>query len=1079
MIKTFCLIFFVLLFCFQISAAPGATPESPILRSPSLNPDGSQIAFSYQGDIWTVAADGGRALRITIHNAYDTFPKWNKAGNAIAFSSNRFGNDDIFVVPAVGGLPKQLTYFSGGDRLNQWTADGTLYFTSSRLFRQVERFPEILTIPADGGTPVRKLDVLGYQPVMSPDKNFIAFVRGSCRITREAYRGSANRDIWLYNVASKKYSRLTEFNGNDFCPRWGENGTLYYISSQSGKYNVHALTPGKTADAKQITDFKEFGVRYLEISADGKRLVLERKNAIYTLAASGGEPAQVKVDIASDYRFDPKKYKTYSKGAEDYVISPNGKYTAFIVRGEVFLTKNDKEKSRTVNLSDHPYRDMDPAWLTDKAVIFSSDREGVRNLYMVTSADKKEAELFKTLKLKTTRLTNEEKPVTYPVMSPDRKKIAFLKGKGELVVADISDKGVLSNQVTLLNGWATINGICWSPDGKWLSYSKVDLDYNEEVFIHAADNGRKPVNVSMHPRMDMNPVWSPDGSKLGFSSQRNGMNVDIWFVWLRKKDWEKTKRDWDEFEEEPAKSAKKDTKDKKDKKDKGKKAKDKKKEVKPVVIDFEDIHLRLVQVTNLAGDEGGPAISKDGKTFYYTARTPTAKKPDLYSITWDRKKPKAVTKGGQDPDGVQLYGSHLYLLKSGGRLARINTNGNKMESLPFSAKMVINFPEEKKQIFEEVCRVLGDRFYDPNFHGRDWKKLNARYKPLVEATSCDKDFRDMVNFMLGQLNASHMGLYGGDTGEIQKQTTGLLGVEIDVHAKGVQVKQVIPDSPAARLSGKLEKGDIILAVDGQAIKKEINFYSLLINKVGERVLLEVENASGVKREVVIRPTRSLKNQLYDQWVNRRRSLTEKHSKGRLGYLHIRGMDMVSFERFERELTAAGYGKEGIVIDVRFNGGGWTTDYLMAVLSIKQHAYTVPRGSAANLEKEHKKFRNHYAFGERLPFPVWTRPSIALCNANSYSNAEIFSHAFKTLGFGTLVGVPTFGAVISTGGRMMINDFYVRLPHRGWFVKATDENMEHIPATPDIIVHNTPESKAQGRDQQLERAVAELLKQIDK
>lgn len=235
---------------------------------------------------------------------------------------------------------------------------------------------------------------------------------------------------------------------------------------------------------------------------------------------------------------------------------------------------------------------------------------------------------------------------------------------------------------------------------------------------------------------------------------------------------------------------------------------------------------------------------------------------------------------------------------------------------------------------------------------------------------------------------------------------------------------------------------------------------------------------GTNREVIIRPTSSLRRALYEEWVAEQKRLTEEYSNGQLGYIHIQGMNIPSYERFERELTASGYGKKGVVIDVRFNGGGSTTDMLMTILNTRQHAYTVPRGAASSLEKENKKFVDTYPFSERLPTPALMKPSIALCNENSYSNAEIFSHAYKTLGVGTLVGKPTFGAVISTGSYGLMNGSRVRMPFRAWYVKATEENMEHGPAVPDIIVENTPDGKANGQDLQLKKAVETLLKEME-
>ncbi|WP_300321102.1 S41 family peptidase [Idiomarina sp.] len=292
---------------------------------------------------------------------------------------------------------------------------------------------------------------------------------------------------------------------------------------------------------------------------------------------------------------------------------------------------------------------------------------------------------------------------------------------------------------------------------------------------------------------------------------------------------------------------------------------------------------------------------------------------------------------------------------------------------------------------------------------------------------------------------------------------------------GLEVTSVLNKSPAARDDSRLQVGDVITQVNQQSVK-DANFYELLNGYANQRVLLNIKRANE-DTEVVLWPTTSLSDEKYDNWVETRRAMTEEYSNGRLGYLHIRGMNWTSFERFERELMAAGYGKDGIVIDVRYNGGGWTTDYLMAVLNVEQHAYTIPRGATDDLDKNQKKFRNKYPYSERLPLSAWTKPSIAMSNENSYSNAEIFSHAYKALGIGKLVGRPTFGAVISTGAERLVDGSIVRMPFRGWWVKESDANMDFTPAQPDIEVFNPPAYKAKNVDPQLKRAVDELLKTL--
>ncbi|KPL14232.1 MAG: peptidase S41, partial [Bacteroides sp. SM23_62] len=622
----------------------------------------------------------------------------------------------------------------------------------------------------------------------------------------------------------------------------------------------------------------------------------------------------------------------------------------------------------------------------------------------------------------------------------------------------------------LVNHWNAPSGVRWSPDSKWLAYALRDLTFNGEIYIHAADGSKGPYNISMHPRQDHSPVWSRDGSKLGFISARNNLDDDIWFVWLRKEDSQKTKQDWEEEEEDdPQKS---------NGKDKGKdEEKEKKDKIEPVLIDFEDIHERLVQLTSLSGNEGNLAISKDGKTFYFTTRNPGNEGRDLFQIKWDGKDMKEVTRGGKNPYNVKLdpTGKFIYM-NIQGKLSRISTNGKEEENLPVAAKMKIDYQAELNQIFEEAWRALRDGFYDPEFHGKDWEGLKSKFKPYCMEASTKTDFMYMYNIMLGQLNASHMGLYGQDREQTQSERTGLLGINIAPRDKGVLIEHVVPDSPADKMASKLNAGDVILSVNGENVSGDISFWSLLANTTDEKILLAVEDTNGGQREVVIRPTGSLRTELYNEWVKERRKLTDEYSGGRLGYLHIRGMDIQSFERFERELTAAGHDKEGIVIDVRYNGGGWTTDYLMAVLNVKQHAYTIPRGADTTLSSN-KNYRDYYPFSERLPFFAWNKPSIALCNENSYSNAEIFSHAYKNLGIGTLVGRPTFGAVISTGGIGLIDGSYVRMPFRGWFVKANDMNMDWEPARPDIEVFNSPDHKAKGVDEQLQKACEALLEQL--
>lgn len=1079
-----------LLICIAVNA-------QPLILQTEISPNGETIAFTYQGDIWTVDAKGGRANRLTIHEGYESRPSWDNNSKQIAFSSDRFGSTDVFIIDANGGMPKQLTFHSSFDSVTDFAPNNTVMFASRRTYAQVEREAEIMAVDVAGqSTEVRFMDALGLDATMSPNGKKVAFVRGTARVSREDYRGPANRNIWIYDIEKNTYTQLTTFKGTDFMPKWIDNSSLYFISPRSGKYNVHkAELNGKIT---QITKETDFGINHFSTTDNGRTIVYQAGDEVVSFDVRKKRKKTLEINVTGDFRFDPNVARKTTNGINQYAVSPDGKLSAYTMRGDIYITRNDEKDERSVNLTQGPSRDRDVTWLNDNTLLFVSDKEGQNDIYMLKSSDIDEENLFASLKHKVTKLTNTAEDERNPVVSPDGKQVAYLQGRGKLITAQISDDGVLSDSLTLLDGWDTPSGLAWSPDSTWLAYSLSDLNFNEEIYIHAADNSSAPVNVSMHPRYDVNPVWSPDGTKLGFSSMRNNGDFDIWFAWLNKKDWQRSTEEWKRLSKmDKPKNDKKDDK-KKDKNDELKEgdeegASDDDTEVaetKKITIDFDDIYLRLVQVTQFAGNEDQLVFDQKGEHIYYSiggsGRQNYQIDRSLYKIKWNGEDKKTVLKGNVFPRQLSLSnkGKHVYALTQRGKLVRIDTKSDKSKDMKVVSNMKIDYANEREQIFADAWRALNDGFYDPNFHGKDWDALRKKYEPLALKASTHEDFQYIFNLMLGQLNASHMGLSSGDNPkETQDIETGLLGIEGSNNAQGYTISKVLPNSPAHRDESKLEIGDTIVSVNQQSVLNQ-NFHALLNGQVNTPVLLEVmrgaqqtSDAESTTEEVVIWPVSSLRNELYDDWVNERRRLTEKYSNGRLGYLHIRGMNWSSFERFERELMAAGYGKDGIVIDVRYNGGGWTTDYLMAVLNVKQHSYTIPRGAAEDLEKEHRKFKDTYPFSERLPLSAWTKPSVAISNENSYSNAEIFSHAYKALGLGKLIGRPTFGAVISTGSYGLVDGSRVRMPFRGWWVKESGENMDFVPAMPDIEVFNPPAYKALGEDPQLERAVEELMKSL--
>ena len=1021
---------------------------------------------------------GDITFRLTVSPAYEHSPHWSPDGKWIAFSANREGNDDVYIIPSEGGQSQQLTYHESDDQVCDWTINSRAVIFSSRRDDRYADLSMLYMVPFTGGTPVPIMEEYGTEAAFSPDVGKLLYTTNGTPWWRRHYRGSGSPQVWLYDPETGQHLAVTDTSrletGEDYLrppsrsPMWGRNGAMYVVSEPEGTPNIYKReTDGSW---KPVTNYSGDGVRSPSISRDGRVIAYEYGLGIYIIEGEG-EPRSLRIVAPLDVPEMTTQQILYKDSAERLAFTPDGRQMFIEVRGEVFAGRivgdeDENARGRANPVSgDNPARDGDfTVSPGGDSLIFISDRSGNRDLYLAFSSDPDTPELARAFSFKVERITNNPADEHSPQWSPDGNRVAYIRGKGDLVIRELETGKV---QV-LVSGWS-MEQYAWSPDSKWIAYAREDDNYNSDMFIIPADGGN-PVNVSRHPDEDDFPVWSEDGRKLAFRSRREKNELNLHMVFLRLEDHYKTSADWAEEDREKkssGKDGKDEDKDKKNKKDE---------EIKlEVVIDTTEIYRRIRLVTGLAEEEKGQfAISPDGRKYAYVSDHQGDR--DLYLMDGRSKDITRLTKGGENPRFISFAedGKRVRFLAGPGRIKSVNTEGKKGENHPFEARVNVQWKAERQQKFDEIWRTLNDRFYDSDFHGHDWRATGDKYRSMIDAASCEHDFGDLVKMMFGEINSSHMGYWSPSFGH--NYATGRLGLDFDFADEGIGllVKHILPHSPCARVEEPVKVGERLVAVNGVKLEAGVNLHGLLQDQVNQRVELLITDGKGKnERRIIVRPVGARMHGWlrYDEWVSDKRVMVDSLSEGRLGYLHLRGMGDPSLSRFEAQLFSLAEGKDGLVIDVRYNGGGWTTDYVLAMLQAKRHAVTFPRDGGSG-----------YPQG-RLPLYSWTKPIVVLCNERSFSNAEIFSHSIQTLERGKLVGVPTPGGVISTSGMGLLDGSGFNIPLRGWYrgtepVRDSKRCLEGNGAVPDRIITLTPEQIATGDGRQLNGAVEELLQELN-
>ncbi len=1078
----------LLAFAALASAAP---EEARWIRYPALSPDGKRIVFVHRGDLWIVPAAGGDAWPLTTHVDHETAPVWSPDGTKVAFASDRHGNFDLFVVDAEGGAAARLTAHSATDWPCCFGRDGKeIFFTSRRQDAPEACLPtawltELYAVPVGGGPARQVLTTPAEMAQWSPDGKQLAYhdSKGFENVWRKHHESSVTRDLWIWDPATNVHRRITEYAGEDRNPVWSPDGArLFFLSERGQGSNVWSQAVAGGAAPVLMTRFPRHPVRFLSGSADGT-LLFGHNGRVYRMR-QGEEPQALVIRVRATDRANDARVEKVTGGATAFAVSPSGEEVAFVVRGELFCASI--EHGTTRRLTDTPEQERSPTWAPDgRSIVFAGERGGSWNLYRVSIARPEEKRFSRATLLSEEALLATPDETFQPLLSPDGKRLAYLHNRDEIRVLDLDTKQSRT-LVPAARNYSYADGDIeyhWSPDSKWLCFTLlVEGRWIGDIGVAPADGG-PIVDVTLSGYDEMRPRFSPDGKALLFVSNRLGRRShgswgaeeDLFALYLTQAAFDRASLSQEEYDllkkdEEPPKPTKEEGEAKKEEGDGCGKGEEKT-PPEPVVIEFEGRENRLKRMTIHSAPLGGYALSPDGEKLAYWAEV--GGKWDVWLNTVRKSETKKLFEAGADEPGDLEWlqggeGEQVLVRDSDGAITKVPLGEGESKPVAYAAEMTVDGPKERAYIFDHCWRQVRDKFYEPGLHGVDWDAMRRNYEAFLPHVANNHEFAELLSEMLGELNASHTGS-GYRLAREDGDATASLGLLFDPRfaGPGLRIAEVLKEGPADRAGVLLPPGTLLLEIDGASLPATSDPWALLNRKEGKPTLLTVR-APGEERarQVTVKPV-SMREEfrLRDKrWVLQRRDLTETLSKGRIGYVYVEGMDDPSFRNLFQEALGRHGAKEALLVDTRFNGGGWLHDDLLKFLGGKEYGIIHPRG------KERGSFG-----GE--PIHRWARPVAVLISEGNYSDAHIFPYAFQKLGIGKLVGAPVAGTGTAVWWETQIDPtLYFGIPQVG-FVADDGKYLENRELRPDLLVLAEPGDLASGRDAQLERAVAMLLEQL--
>jgi len=1051
-----------------------ALEECRLMRMPDVQ--GDRIVFVYAGDLWTLPRAGGVAQRLTTHEGLEVFPKFSPDGSTVAFTAEYDGNADAYAIAATGGEPRRLTFHPGIDAVAEWYPDGKSILLRSARASNVQRYHRFFRIPAAGGfEDMLRLPTAGYAS-LSADANLIAFVSPSYdNRTWKRYRGGNAPNIWVYDFkANQSQNITTDWAGPDEWPMFHQR-TVYYCSDRNGRTaNLWAYDLDKKTH-RQVTTFTDYDVKWPSVGSDA--IVLENGGWLYVLDLPSEKLHKLSVLVPDDKPATRAEYRAVNDWMSAMDLSPSAKRAVIEARGELFTVPAEKGDVR--DLTNTPgARERNPAWSPDgKWIAYLSDESGEYQIHVIAADGKTPGR----------QVTREHGTFRFaPRWSPDSKKLAFSDKTGRLHWCDVA-----SGKVTQVDKaeYAEVQQFAWSPDSRWLAYVKQTGAYFGVIWLHSLANGRSTA-VTDGMSDDYSPSFDPDGRYLYFLSRRTfkpelvGFELDMVFSTTDKL-YAMTLRDTTtspvapESDEESGESADKGGEDKGEKGGKGKGKSDEGAKAGTTVIDLEGLGTRVAELPVKAGRYIAAAGVKGKVVFLSEDETPDDNGNSPRSIKYydlEKREEKTVISG---------VGGRFALSKDGGKVlyrkdATVGivdvAEGKKVGDGKLATESMMAWVDpqaEWVQMFNEAWRLERDFYYDPAMGGLDWKAVGERYRQLVPFVAHRADLNYLLGELIGELATSHAYVGGGEYPKVAKVGTGLLGADWSLDAASglyrlariYRARDWNSDVPAPLGEPGIaaREGDFLLAVNGRPVRSPQNVYEAFVGTVGKQTVLKLGSSANDShaRTVTVKPVASEASLRYTAWVAANREKVWKATGGRVAYIHVPNTAIAGLQEFSKGFYPQ-VDRQGIIVDERFNGGGFIPDFFVERLMRKTWTYWSSRD------------------GEpfRTPTQSIDGPKCILANEYAGSGGDCFPLYFRQQGVGPIIGKRTWGGLVGISHDLpLVDGGYVTMPDFGIYSTDGKWIVENHGVDPDIEVENTPESMVDGHDLQLEKAIEWTLDQL--